>query len=50
MEDGFDYELDIRHAELMIKELGHEDENTVATPGRELYDDEDQRLLDEENA
>ena len=39
-EQGWEYEPDQRHAELMVKELGLEGANSVATPGERLKDSE----------
>ena len=39
-EDGWEYEPDQRHAELIVKELGLQEAKSVATPGDKLKDHE----------
>ena len=39
-EEGWEYEPDQRHAELMVKELGLEEAKSAATPGEKLKDSE----------
>jgi len=43
-EDGWEYEPDLRHAELIVKELQLEEANAVSTPG-----EDEKRWEEEEN-